>query len=101
LILYVAEYVSTVFTDEYRAPDQLEEHGFIYKSVIHSQKEYTNGNGLRNNCECRNNPYQIWIRKFKGVNKYSLKVYSKVFQFIHNNRTKTREQRFMQILCYR
>ena len=25
------------------AYDQLEEHGFIHKSVIHSQKEYANG----------------------------------------------------------
>jgi transposase-like protein len=27
------EYGSTVFTDEYRAYDSLEEHGFIHKSV--------------------------------------------------------------------
>jgi transposase-like protein len=37
------EYGSTIFTDEYRAYDKLGEHGFIYKSVIHSQKEYANG----------------------------------------------------------
>ena len=94
------EYGSTVFTDEYRAYDQLEEHGFIHKSVIHSQKEYANDIVHVNNCECRSNLYQLWIRKFMGVNKYNLQVYSKTFQFIHNNRTKTREQRFMEILCY-
>ncbi|MDX1372530.1 MAG: transposase [Nitrososphaeraceae archaeon] len=32
------EYGSTIFTDEYRSYDQLEEDGFIHKSVIHSQK---------------------------------------------------------------
>jgi transposase-like protein len=36
-------YGSTVFTDEYRAYDSLEEHGFIHKSVKHSEKEYANG----------------------------------------------------------
>ena len=89
LILYVAElkYGSTIFTDEYRAYDQLEEHGFIHKSVIHSQKEYANGIVHVNNCECRSNLYQLWIRKFMGVNKYNLQTYSKTFQFIHNNRT--------------
>ncbi|MGI9011386.1 MAG: transposase [Nitrososphaeraceae archaeon] len=29
------EYGSTVFTDEYRAYDQLKEHGFVHESVIH------------------------------------------------------------------
>jgi transposase-like protein len=37
------EHGSTVFTDEYRAYDSLEEHGFIHKSVNHSEKEYANG----------------------------------------------------------
>jgi transposase-like protein len=94
------EYGSTIFTDEYRAYDQLEEHGFIHKSVIHSQKEYANGIVHVNNCECRSNLYQLWIRKLMGVNKYNLQTYSKTFQFIHNNRTKTRKERFMEILCY-
>ena len=94
------EYGSTIFTDEYRAYDQLEEHGFIHKSVIHSQKEYATGTIHVNNCECRSNLYQLWIRKFMGVNKYNLQTYSKTFQFIHNNRTKTRKERFMEILCY-
>lgn len=92
------EYGCTIFTDEYRAYDQLKEHGFIHKSVIHSQKEYANGNVHVNNCECRSNLYQIWIRKFMGVNKYNLQTYSKTFQFIHNNRTKPREERFREIL---
>ena len=93
------EYGSTIFTDEYRAYDQLEEHGFIHKSVIHSQKEYANGIVHVNNCECRSNLYQLWIRKFMGVNKYNLQAYSKTFQFVHNNRAKTRYERFMEILC--
>ena len=91
-------YGSTVFTDEYRAYDPLEEHGFIHKSVKHSEKEYVNGNIHVNNCECRSNLYQLWIRKFMGVNKHNLQTYSKTFQFIHNNRTKTREERFKGIL---
>ena len=93
------EYGSTIFTDEYSAYDQLEEHGFIHRSVIHSQKEYANGIVHVNNCECRSNLYQIWIRKFMGVNKYNLQTYSKTFEFIHNNRTKTRKERFIEILC--
>jgi transposase-like protein len=44
------EYGSTVFTDEYRAYDSLEEHGFIHKSVNHSEKEYANGIVHANNC---------------------------------------------------
>jgi len=83
----------------YRAYDQLEEHGFIHKNVTHSQKEYANGSIHVNNCESRSNLYQIWIRKFMVVNKYNLQVYSKAFQFIHNNRTKTRKKRFIEILC--
>jgi transposase-like protein len=43
------EYGSTVFTDEYMAYDQLEKHGFIHKSVIHSRKEYGNGKAHMNN----------------------------------------------------
>ena len=60
------EYGSTIFTDEYRAYDQLEEHGFIHKSVIHSQKEYANGTIHVNNCECRSNLYQIMDKKVHG-----------------------------------
>ena len=89
------QYGSTIFTDEYRAYDQLEEHGLVHKSVNHSQKEYVNGIIHMNNCECRSNLYQLWIRKFMCVNKYNLQTYSKTFEFIHNNRTKTREQRFI------
>jgi transposase-like protein len=33
-----------------------------------------------------------------GVNKHNLQMYSKTFQFIHNNGTKTREERFAEIL---
>lgn len=44
------EYGSTIFTDEYRAYDHLEEHGFMHKSVTHSQKEYANGTIHVNNC---------------------------------------------------
>jgi hypothetical protein len=36
-------YGSTVITDEYRVYESLEEHGFIHKSVKHSEKEYANG----------------------------------------------------------
>ena len=92
------KYGSTTFTDEYRAYDSLEEHGFIHKSVNHSEKEYANGIVHVNNCECRSNLYQIWIRKFMGVNKHNLETYSKTFQFIHNNKTKARKERFMEIL---
>jgi transposase-like protein len=93
------KYGSTIFTDEYRAYDSLEEHGFIHKMVNHSQKEYANDAIHVNNCECRSNLYQIWIRKFMGVNKHNLETYSKAFQFIHNNRkTKKRGERFMGIL---
>ena len=93
------QYGSTIFTDEYRAYDQLEEHGFVHKSVMHSQKEYVNGTIHVNNCECRSNLYQLWIRKFMGVNRYNLQTYSKTFQFIHNSRSSTRKERFMKILC--
>ena len=92
------QYGSTIFTDEYRAYDKLEEHGLVHKSVNHSQKEYANGYIHVNNCKCEATCIRLWIRKFIGVNKYNLQIYSKTFEFIHNNRTKTREQRFMEIL---
>lgn len=94
------EYGSTVFTDEYRAYDSLEEHGFIHKSINHSEKEYVNGIVHVNNCECRSNLYQLWIRKFMGINKHNLQTYSKAFQFIHNHRDKTRKERFAEILYH-
>ena len=94
------EYGSTIFTDEYNAYNQLQKHGFIHESVNHSEKEYANGIVHVNNCECRSNLYQLWIRKFMGVNKHNLQTYSKTFQFIHNNRTKTREERFMEVLYH-
>ena len=37
------QYGSIIFTDEYQAYDQLEEHGFVHRIVIHSQKEYASG----------------------------------------------------------
>jgi transposase-like protein len=43
LICKNIKYGSTVYTDEYRAYDSLEEHGFIHESVNHSEKEYANG----------------------------------------------------------
>ncbi len=93
-------YGSTIFTDEYSAYNQLQKHGFILESVNHSEKEYANGIVHVNNCECRSNLYQLWIRKLMGVNQYNFETYSKTFQFIHNNnkRIKTREERFMEIL---
>lgn len=94
------EYGSTVFTDEYRAYDSLEEYGFIHKSINHSEKEYVNGIVHVNNCECRSNLYQLWIRKFMGINKHNLQTYSKAFQFIHNHRDKTRKERFAEILYH-
>ncbi|MDN5868767.1 MAG: hypothetical protein L0H55_15390 [Candidatus Nitrosocosmicus sp.] len=67
---------------------------FIHESINHSEKEYANGTIHVNNCECRSNLYQLWMRKFMGVNKHNLQTYSKAFQFIHNNkRTKTREEK--------
>jgi transposase-like protein len=93
------EYGSTVFRDEYRSHDRLEEYGFIHKSVNHSQREYANGIFHINNYDCRSNLYQLWLRKSMGVNKHNLETYSKKFQFIHNNkRTKTRGERFKEIL---
>ena len=66
----------------------------------HSGKEYARGDVHVNNCECRSNLCQLWLKKFMGVNKYNLQAYVKSFQFVHNNsRSKTREERFMQVLC--
>lgn len=93
-------YGSTVYTDEYRAYDQLQEHGFVHECVSHSGKEYARGDVHVNNCECRSNLCQLWLKKFMGVNRYNLQAYVKSFQFVHNNRNVSREERFMQILCY-
>jgi transposase-like protein len=43
-------YGSTIFTDEYSAYNQLQKHGFIHKSIKHSEKEYANGIVHVNNC---------------------------------------------------
>ncbi|MGD9535396.1 MAG: IS1595 family transposase [Candidatus Nitrosocosmicus sp.] len=72
------KYDSTIFTDEYRAYDSLEEHGFVHKMVNHSQKEYANDAIHVNNCECRSNLYQLWVRKFMGVNKHNLNVFKSI-----------------------
>lgn len=74
-----------------------------YKSVMHTQKKgrICKLYSLWNNYECRSHLYHIGIRKFMDVNKHNLRIYSKVFQFNHNKRTKTWEQRFMDILCIR
>jgi transposase-like protein len=65
LICKKVGYGSAIFTDEYRAYDLLEEHGFIHKSVNHSEKEYVNGTIHVNNCECRSNLY-IMDKKVHG-----------------------------------
>ncbi|MDR4492354.1 MAG: transposase [Candidatus Nitrosocosmicus sp.] len=72
------KYGTTLFTDEYRAYDSLEEHGFIHKMVNHSQKEYANDAIHVNNCECRSNLYQLGVRKFMGVNKHNLNVFKSI-----------------------
>lgn len=93
-------YGSTVYTDEYLAYDQLEGHGFVHECVSHSGKEYARGDVHVNNCECRSNLCQLWLRKFMGVNRHNLQAYIKSLQFVHNSRNVSREERFMQILCY-
>jgi transposase len=94
-------YGSMICTDEYLPYGKLEEHGFVHEQVNHSKKEYARGNVHVNNCECRrSNLYQLWIRKFMGVNKHNLQTYSKAFQFIHNLRSvEDRKERFRLILC--
>jgi len=77
---------SKVYTDEYLGYRNLKEYGFVHKQVCHYQKEYARGVVHVNNCECRSNLYQIWIRKFMGINKHNLQSYTKTFQFIHNIR---------------
>jgi transposase-like protein len=90
---------SKVYTDEYLGYRKLKEYGFVHKQVCHSQKEYARGVVHVNNCECRSNLYQIWIRKFMGVNKHNLQSYTKTFQFIHNTRKNgVRGQLFERIL---
>ena len=63
LILYVAEYsmIPQYLQMNMWRYDQLDEHGFIHKSINHSQKEYVNGIVHVNNCcECRrSNLYQL------------------------------------------
>ncbi|MEO9295538.1 MAG: transposase [Nitrososphaera sp.] len=94
-------YGSTVYTDEYRSYDPLDEHGFVHECVSHSGKEYARGDVHVNNCECsRSNLCQMWLRKFMGVNRHNMQAYMKSFQFVHNLRDKTREERFRRILCY-
>ena len=94
-------YGSMICTDEYLPYGKLEEHGFVHEQVNHSKKEYSRGNVHVNNCECRrSNLYQLWIRKFMGVNKHNLQTYSEAFQFIHNLRSvEDRKERFRLILC--
>lgn len=93
-------YGSTVYTDEYSAYDHLQEYGFVHECVSHSSKEYARGDVHVNNCECRSNLCQLWLKKFMGVNKHNLQAYVKSFQFVHNGRNKTREERFRDVLCY-
>jgi transposase-like protein len=94
-------YGSMIYTDEYLPYGKLEEHGFVHEQVNHSKKEYARGDVHVNNCECRrSNLYQLWIKKFMGVNKHNLQTYSKAFQFIHNLRSvEDRKERFRLILC--
>jgi transposase-like protein len=68
--------------------------------VSHSGKEYARGEVHVNNCECRSNLCQLWMKKFMGVNRYNLQAYVKSFQFVHNNRKMSRGERFSQILRY-
>jgi hypothetical protein len=73
----------------------------LFQKTLRTGREYANGTIHVNNCECISNLYQLWIRKLIGVNKYNLETYPKTFQqFIDNNKraTKTREERFMEIL---
>jgi hypothetical protein len=34
-----------------------------------------------NNCGCRINLFNLWVRNFMGVKKYNLKAYSKTFEY--------------------
>ena len=62
---------------------QLDEHGFVHECVSHSGKEYARGGVHVNNCECRSNLCQLWLKKFMGVNRNNLQAYVKSFQFVH------------------
>jgi transposase-like protein len=74
IIAKTADSSSTVYTDEYPIYEKLEESKIVYhhKTVSHSDKEYARGRVHVNNCECMSNLFQIWIRKFMGINKYTI-----------------------------
>jgi transposase-like protein len=82
-IYNTVSYGSTVYTDEYLAYRKLQEYGFEHDTVCHGIKEYARGYIHTNNCKCRANPFQYWLGKFRGVNKYDL--YTKTFEFMRNN----------------
>ena len=93
---------STLYTDEYAVYKKLEDSKIVYhhKTVSHSDKEYARGKVHVNNCECMSNLFQIWIRKFMGINKYNLQAYAKAFQFIYDIRRFSIKKRFQHVLYY-
>jgi transposase-like protein len=67
---------------------------YHHKTVSNSDKEYARGRVHVNNCECVSNLFQIWIRKFVGINKNNVQAYAKAFQFICNIRRFGIKKRF-------
>ena len=76
---------SRVYTDDYSSYDVLpgDKHG----SVNHSDREYSNGEGVHiNTVEAEFSVFRPWMATYRGVSKESLYLYTSHYEFLRNNR---------------
>lgn len=71
----------TLYTDEFRAYDPLEDDdGFAGESVVHGAGEYVNGDVHVNTCESHGSLLRPWLWPHRGVSKDKLTKYVRAFQ---------------------
>jgi transposase-like protein len=75
---------TTVYTDELKSYDGLEELGYKHETINHSEREYARGNVHTNTQEGIWSLLRQWLRTHRGVCKRYLYKYVKTFEFFYN-----------------
>lgn len=84
---------STIYTDEYVIYNELEEWGYVHKTVNHGLREYArdeDGDGFFeihvNTAEGFWSLLRSWLRPHRGISQKRLPIYLRFFEFVHNTR---------------
>jgi len=89
---------ATIYTDELKSYNGLEELGYKHEVINHSEREYARGDIHTNTQEGVWSLLRQWLRTHRGVCKRYLYKYVKTFEFFYNLRIKGIEKMWCILL---